>query len=178
MTTIPPTSKSSIDHVPSPLLLTTAALDYSRCFSFCLGSKILLSSFASREQHTVPDEWLEILALLCSQLRFLLSTISPPPLGSLHLTNQASGLVNCSPLGFASLPTHVIFPKKIMFEEQPHLWLQLAALKGCHIRTLLLPVMGLQKGVGVLCWDVLLGCFSEFFRISLVWMLTWKSLLN
>lgn len=65
-----------------------------------------------------------------------------------------------------------------MLEEQPYLWLQLVALKACHIGTLLLPVVGLQKGVRVLCWDVLLGCFSEFFHISLVWMLTWKSLLN
>lgn len=65
-----------------------------------------------------------------------------------------------------------------MLEEQPHLWLQLAALKGCHIGTLLLPVARLQKGVRVLCWDILLGCFSEIFHISLVWMLTWKSLLN
>jgi hypothetical protein len=45
------------------------------------------------------------------------------------------------------LPTHVIFPKKIMLEVQPHLWLQLAALKGCHIGTLHLPVVGLLKGV-------------------------------
>ena len=65
-----------------------------------------------------------------------------------------------------------------MLEEQPHLWLHLAALKGCHIRTLLLPVVGLQKGVRVLCQDVLLGCFCEFFHISLVWMLTWKCLSN
>lgn len=65
-----------------------------------------------------------------------------------------------------------------MLEEQPHLRLQLAVLKGCHTGTLLLPVVGLQKGVRVLGWDILLGCFSEIFHISLVWMLTWKSLLN
>lgn len=164
--------------MPAALLLTTAALDWSRCFSFCLGSKILLSSFANIEQPTLPDDWLEPVATVCSQVRFLLSAIWLPPLGAMRLTSQASGLVNCNPLGFVSLPTHVIFPRKIMLDEQPHLWLQLAALKGCHVGTLLLPVVGLQKGVRVLCWDVLLGCFSEFFHISLVWMLTWKSLLD
>ena len=65
-----------------------------------------------------------------------------------------------------------------MLEEQPHLWLRLAALNGCHTGTLLPPVVGLQKGVRVLRWDVLLGCVSEFSHISLVWMLTWKSLCN
>lgn len=178
MTTIPPTSKNSLDLVPAALLLTTAALDYSRCFSFCLASKILLSSFANIEQYTLPDEQPAILATSCNKVRFLLSTTRPPLQGSTHLTSQASGLVNYSPRGFASLPTHLIFSKKITLEEQPHLWLQLAALKGCHIGTLLLPVVGLQKGVRVLCWDVLLGCFSEVFHISLVWMLSWKSLLN
>lgn len=121
--------------------------------------------------------WLEILATLCNKVRFLLSTIRPT--SGFHVS-CFPGLrtLNYSPLGFASLPTHVIFSKKIMLEEQPHLWLQLAALKACHTGTLLLPVVGLQKGVRVLCWGVLLGCFSDFFHISLVWMLIWKSLLN
>lgn len=149
----------------------------SRCFSFFLGSKILLSSFANREQHTLPDEWLEILATLCNKVRFLLSTTGPT--SGFHASCfPGLGTLNYSPLGLASLPIHVIFPKKIMLEKQPHLWLQLAALKGCHTGTLLLPVVGLQKGVRVLCWGVLLRCFSEFFHISLVWMSVWKSLLN
>lgn len=78
MTTIPPTSKNSLDLVPAALLLTTAALDYSRCFSFCLASKILLSSFANIEQYTLPDEQLAILATSCNKVRFLLSTMRPP----------------------------------------------------------------------------------------------------
>jgi hypothetical protein len=35
--------------VPTASLLTTAAPDQSRCFSFRLGSKILLSTFANIE---------------------------------------------------------------------------------------------------------------------------------
>lgn len=137
-----------------------------------------MSSFANIEQYTLPEEQPAISATLCNKVGFLLSTLWLPLLDFLYLTSQVSALANCCPLGFASLPTHVIFPKKVMLEEQPHLWLQLATLKGCHIGTSLLPIVGFQNGVRVLCWDVLLGCLSEFFHISLVWMLSWKSLLS
>lgn len=155
MTTIPPTSKSSIEHVPSPLLLTTAALDYSRCFSFCLGSKILLSSFASREQHTLPDEWLEILALLCNQLRFLLSTIRPPPLGSLHLTNQASGLVTLQS-SWVCFPTHPCnFPKENNVRRAASLVVTTCGIKRLSHWNFAPTSYGFTKR----SWGTLLGCF-------------------
>lgn len=67
---------------------------------------------AGDHSHFVQHHWI---CLGCPQAQ---------PLGHVHLTWQASGLVYWSCGGFASLATHVL-------EEEPHLRLRLAALKGC-----------------------------------------------
>lgn len=58
MTTIPPSKgggNGGLGPGPAALLLTTAAPEQSRCFSFCFGSKILLGSFANTRQHILPE---------------------------------------------------------------------------------------------------------------------------
>lgn len=116
MTTIPPTGGGSgIGPGPAALLLTTAAPEQSRCFSFCLGSKILLSSFANTGQHILPEDgWRS--QLLCAVLSDLSGLPTGPTSRARGSHLKASGLVYWGCDGFASLPTHVL-------EEEPHLQL-------------------------------------------------------
>lgn len=144
MTTIPSTGGGSgIGPGPAALLLTTAAPEQSRCFSFCLGSKILLSSFANTGQHILPEDgWRS--QPLCAVLSDLSGLPTDPTSRAWGSHLKASGLVYWGCDGFSSLPTHVL-------EEV----ITLAVMTYCFERPSLLSSLQADKGSK----GTLLGCF-------------------
>lgn len=149
MTTIPPSKGSgggSLGPGPAALLLTTAAPEQSRCFSFCFGSKILLGSFANTRQHILPEDGWKSQPLWAARL----------DLPSLPAGRTPS--VTCIPLGrrkdLGTVVLSGLLPYPPMCWKRSHLRLWLAALKGCHVGTVL-SRSGLTEGSE----GIFLDCF-------------------
>lgn len=103
----------------------------------------------------------------------------------MHLTSQAWGLVNCSPLGFASLPTHVIFKNNNNNNVGRAATLVVATYcfkKGCHVELCSYQLWIWKKELGyfvrIFCSDAFLefstsfwfGCWlGNLFWISCFW---------